>query len=150
MAEDEEVVFTTSTGPVRVITAASLFDGHDAAINVMRRLIQSSGAEVIHLGHDQSAKAVVDCAIQEDAHAVALTSYQGGHVEYFTYIRQLLDEAGCEHVRIFGGGGGTITPRNCTLHQVGHLKTCSPTTGEPWADGHDSPRWGRQRGRPGR
>ena len=110
MAEDEEVVFTTSTGPVRVITAASLFDGHDAAINVMRRLIQSSGAEVIHLGHDQSAKAVVDCAIQEDAHAVALTSYQGGHVEYFTYIRQLLDEAGCEHVRIFGGGGGTITP----------------------------------------
>ena len=99
MAEDEEVVFTTSTGPVRVITAASLFDGHDAAINVMRRLIQSSGAEVIHLGHDQSAKAVVDCAIQEDAHAVALTSYQGGHVEYFTYIRQLLDEAGCEHVR---------------------------------------------------
>ena len=79
MAEDEEVVFTTSTGPVRVITAASLFDGHDAAINVMRRLIQSSGAEVIHLGHDQSAKAVVDCAIQEDAHAVALTSYQGGH-----------------------------------------------------------------------
>ena len=95
MAEDEEVVFTTSTGPVRVITAASLFDGHDAAINVMRRLIQSSGAEVIHLGHDQSAKAVVDCAIQEDAHAVALTSYQGGHVEYFTYIRELLDEAGC-------------------------------------------------------
>ena len=89
---DGEVVFTTSTGPVRVITAASLFDGHDAAINVMRRLIQSAGAEVIHLGHDQSAKAVVDCAIQEDAHAVALTSYQGGHVEYFTYIRQLLDE----------------------------------------------------------
>ena len=105
MADDEEVVFTTSTGPVRVITAASLFDGHDAAINVMRRLIQSSGAEVIHLGHDQSAKAVVDCAIQEDAHAVALTSYQGGHVEYFTYIRELLDEAGCEdpeHTHVAG------------------------------------------------
>ena len=102
---DEDPVFETTTGPVRVITAASLFDGHDAAINVMRRLIQSSGAEVIHLGHDQSAKAVVDCAVQEDAHAVALTSYQGGHVEYFTYIRQLLDEAGCQHVRIFGGGG---------------------------------------------
>ena len=83
-------MFETSTGPVRVITAASLFDGHDAAINVMRRLIQSSGAEVIHLGHDRSAKDVVDCAIQEDAHAVALTSYQGGHVEYFTYIRQLV------------------------------------------------------------
>ncbi len=130
MAEDEEVVFTTSTGPVRVITAASLFDGHDAAINVMRRLIQSSGAEVIHLGHDQSAKAVVDCAVQEDAHAVALTSYQGGHVEYFTYIRQLLDEAGCEHVRIFGGGGGTITPPEIrTLHQSGISKIYSPDDG---------------------
>ena len=132
MAEaEDEVVFTTSTGPVRVITAASLFDGHDAAINVMRRLIQSSGAEVIHLGHDQSAKAVVDCAIQEDAHAVALTSYQGGHVEYFTYIRQLLDEAGCEHVRIFGGGGGTITPPEIrTLHPVSYTHLTLPTNRE--------------------
>ena len=128
--EDEDVVFETTTGPVRVITAASLFDGHDAAINVMRRLIQSSGAEVIHLGHDQSAQAVVDCAIQEDAHAVALTSYQGGHVEYFTYIRELLDEAGCEHVRIFGGGGGTITPPEIrTLHQSGISKIYSPDDG---------------------
>ena len=82
----------------------------------MRRLIQSAGAEVIHLGHDQSAKAVVDCAIQEDAHGVALTSYQGGHVEYFTYIRQLLDEAGCEHIRIFGGGGGTLRHRKSRLY----------------------------------
>ena len=132
MAEDaeEQPVFETSTGPVRVITAASLFDGHDAAINVMRRLIQSSGAEVIHLGHDRSAKDVVDCAIQEDAHAVALTSYQGGHVEYFTYIRQLLDEAGCEHVRIFGGGGGTITPPEIReLHQTGISKIYSPDDG---------------------
>ena len=127
---DEEPVFETTAGPVRVITAASLFDGHDAAINVMRRLIQSSGAEVIHLGHDQSAKAVVDCAIQEDAHAVALTSYQGGHVEYFSYIRELLDEAGCEHVRIFGGGGGTITPPEIrTLHQAGISKIYSPDDG---------------------
>ena len=127
---DEDPVFETTTGPVRVITAASLFDGHDAAINVMRRLIQSSGAEVIHLGHDQSAKAVVDCAVQEDAHAVALTSYQGGHVEYFTYIRQLLDDAGCEHVRIFGGGGGTITPPEIrTLHQSGISKIYSPDDG---------------------
>ncbi|MCH1422672.1 MAG: cobalamin-dependent protein, partial [Candidatus Poseidoniaceae archaeon] len=127
---DEDPVFETTTGPVRVITAASLFDGHDAAINVMRRLIQSSGAEVIHLGHDQSAKAVVDCAVQEDAHAVALTSYQGGHVEYFTYIRQLLDEAGCAHVRIFGGGGGTITPPEIrTLHQSGISKIYSPDDG---------------------
>ena len=132
MAEDEteQPVFETSTGPVRVITAASLFDGHDAAINVMRRLIQSSGAEVIHLGHDRSAKDVVDCAIQEDAHAIALTSYQGGHVEYFTYIRELLDEAGCQHVRIFGGGGGTITPPEIRdLHQAGISKIYSPDDG---------------------
>ena len=132
MAEDEteQPVFETSTGPVRVITAASLFDGHDAAINVMRRLIQSAGAEVIHLGHDRSAKDVVDCAIQEDAHAIALTSYQGGHVEYFTYIRQLLDEAGCQHVRIFGGGGGTITPPEIRdLHQAGISKIYSPDDG---------------------
>ena len=129
MAE-EEPVFETTTGPPRIITAASLFDGHDAAINVMRRLIQSAGAEVIHLGHDQSAKAVVDCAIQEDAHGVALTSYQGGHVEYFTYIRQLLDEAGCEHIRIFGGGGGTITPPEIkTLHESGISKIYSPDDG---------------------
>ena len=127
---EENPVFTTTTGPVRIITAASLFDGHDAAINVMRRLIQSSGAEVIHLGHDQSAKAVVDCAVQEDAHAVALTSYQGGHVEYLTYIRQLLDEAGCAHVRIFAGGGGTITPPEIrTLHQSGIEKIYSPDDG---------------------
>ena len=127
---DEAPVFETTTGPVRVITAASLFDGHDAAINVMRRLIQSSGAEVIHLGHDRSAKDVVDCAVQEDAHAVALTSYQGGHMEYFTYIRQLLDEAGCEHVRIFGGGGGTITPPEIRdLHKSGISRIYSPDDG---------------------
>ena len=127
---DEAPVFETTTGPVRVITAASLFDGHDAAINVMRRLIQSSGAEVIHLGHDRSAKDVVDCAVQEDAHAVALTSYQGGHIEYFTYIRQLLDEAGCSHVRIFGGGGGTITPPEIReLHTNGISRIYSPDDG---------------------
>ena len=127
---EEAPVFETSTGPVRVITAASLFDGHDAAINVMRRLIQTSGAEVIHLGHDRSAKDVVDCAVQEDAHAVALTSYQGGHMEYFTYIRQLLDEAGCSHVRIFGGGGGTITPPEIRdLHASGISRIYSPDDG---------------------
>ena len=128
---EEAPVFETTTGPVRVITAASLFDGHDAAINVMRRLIQSSGAEVIHLGHDRSAKDVVDCAVQEDAHAVALTSYQGGHMECFTYIRQLLDEAGCEHVRIFGGGGGTITPPEIRdlPHKSGISRIYSPDDG---------------------
>lgn len=130
LAEEEGGGFTTSTGPVRVITAASLFDGHDAAINVMRRLIQSTGAEVIHLGHDRSAKDVIDCAIQEDVHAVALTSYQGGHMEYFTYIRRLLDEAGCQHVRIFGGGGGTITPPEMRdLHASGISRIYSPDDG---------------------
>ncbi len=127
---DDEPVFTTSTGPVRVITAASLFDGHDAAINVMRRLIQGAGAEVIHLGHDRSAKDVVDCAIQEDAHALALTSYQGGHVEYLTYIRQLLDEGGASHIRIYAGGGGTITPPEIKeLHNSGISKIYSPDDG---------------------
>ncbi|MCB0429146.1 MAG: methylmalonyl-CoA mutase family protein, partial [Flavobacteriales bacterium] len=95
---------------VRVVTAASLFDGHDAAINVMRRIIQASGAEVIHLGHDRSVQEVVDCAIQEDANAIAITSYQGGHMEYFKYMYDLLKEQGCGHIRIFGGGGGTILP----------------------------------------
>ncbi|HJM87228.1 MAG TPA: cobalamin-dependent protein, partial [Candidatus Thalassarchaeaceae archaeon] len=116
--------------PRRVVTAASLFDGHDAAINVMRRLIQAAGAEVIHLGHDRSAQDVVDTIIQEDAHAVALSSYQGGHVEYFTYIRQLLDKAGRDYVRIFGGGGGTITPIEIRdLHDVGITRIYSPDDG---------------------
>ena len=116
--------------PVRIVTAASLFDGHDAAINVMRRLIQAAGTEVIHLGHDRSAKDVVDAIIQEDAHAVALSSYQGGHMEYFGYIRTLLEEAGREHVRIFGGGGGTITPVEIRdLHDSGITRIYSPDDG---------------------
>ena len=116
--------------PRRVVTAASLFDGHDAAINVMRRLIQAAGAEVIHLGHDRSAKDVVEAIIQEDAHAVALSSYQGGHVEYFTYIRELLNDAGRDYVKIFGGGGGTITPVEIRdLHAAGITKIYSPDDG---------------------
>ena len=95
---------------VRIVTAASLFDGHDAAINVMRRIIQSTGAEVIHLGHDRSALEVVNTAIQEDANAIAMTSYQGGHNEYFKYMHDLLHEKGAGHIRIFGGGGGVILP----------------------------------------
>src|SRR5688572_10412479 len=95
---------------VRIVTAASLFDGHDAAINVMRRIIQSSGCEVIHLGHDRSALEVVDTAIQEDANAIAMTSYQGGHNEYFKYMYDLLKEKGATGIKIFGGGGGTILP----------------------------------------
>ena len=100
----------TPKNKIRIVTAASLFDGHDASINIMRRIIQSSGAEVIHLGHDRSVNEVVNCAIQEDANAIAMTSYQGGHMEYFKYMFDLLKERGCEHIRIFGGGGGTILP----------------------------------------
>ena len=95
---------------IRVVTAASLFDGHDAAINIMRRIIQATGAEVIHLGHDRSVEDVVNTAIQEDAHAIAMTSYQGGHMEYFKYMYDLLKEKGAGHIKIFGGGGGTILP----------------------------------------
>ena len=95
---------------VRIVTAASLFDGHDAAINIMRRIIQSTGVEVIHLGHDRSVEEVVNTAIQEDANAIALTSYQGGHNEYFKYMYDLLCEKGAPQIKIFGGGGGTILP----------------------------------------
>src|SRR5712671_3813927 len=96
---------------IRIVTAAPLFDGHDAAINIMRRIIQASGAEVIHLGHDRSVTDVVDCAIQEDVQAIAMTSYQGGHMEYFKYMYDLLQQGGAGHIKIFAGGGGTIHPR---------------------------------------
>src|SRR6476660_8245454 len=99
----------TLQNKIRIITAASLFDGHDAAINIMRRIMQSKGAEVIHLGHNRSAQEIVDAAIQEDAQGIAVTSYQGGHVEFFKYMRDLLKERNAS-VRIFGGGGGTILP----------------------------------------
>ncbi|MCB0476349.1 MAG: cobalamin-dependent protein, partial [Flavobacteriaceae bacterium] len=95
---------------IRIVTAASLFDGHDAAINIMRRIIQATGVEVIHLGHDRSVEEVVNTAIQEDAHAIAMTSYQGGHNEYFRYMYDLLKEKGASHIKIFGGGGGVILP----------------------------------------
>jgi len=97
------------SAPLRFVTAASLFDGHDAAINIMRRLIQSKGAEVIHLGHNRSVADVVRAALQEDADGIAISSYQGGHVEYFRYMVDMLREAGAQHIRVFGGGGGTIT-----------------------------------------
>lgn len=115
---------------LRFVTAASLFDGHDVSINIMRRLLQSKGVEVIHLGHNRSAKEVVDAAISEDAHAVALSSYQGGHMEYFKYIRELLDEKGAQHIRIFGGGGGVITPKESQeLENCGITKIYGPREG---------------------
>ena len=115
---------------IRIVTAASLFDGHDAAINIMRRIIQSTGAEVIHLGHDRSVEEVVNCAIQEDAQAIAMTSYQGGHMEYFKYMHDLLKEKGAGHVKIFGGGGGTILPEEIKeLHTYGISRIYHPDDG---------------------
>ena len=115
---------------VRIVTAASLFDGHDAAINIMRRILQSTGAEVIHLGHNRSVREIVDCAIQEDAQAVAITSYQGGHLEYFKYMYDLLKENGCGHIGIFGGGGGVILPQEIQeLHDYGIVRIYSPDDG---------------------
>ncbi len=115
---------------LRFVTAASLFDGHDASINIMRRLLQSKGVEVIHLGHNRSALEVVEAALSEDAHAIALSSYQGGHMEYFTYVRELLDKNGGQAVRIFGGGGGVITPPEIQeLHKRGITRIYHPNDG---------------------
>ena len=115
---------------IRIVTAASLFDGHDAAINIMRRIIQATGVEVIHLGHDRSVAEVVDCAIQEDANAIAMTSYQGGHNEYFRYMYDLLNEKGAGHIKIFGGGGGVILPEEIKeLMAYGIERIYSPDDG---------------------
>jgi methylmalonyl-CoA mutase len=117
--------------PVRFVTAASLFDGHDAAINIMRRILQRQGAEVVHLGHNRSVEEVVAAAIQEDAQGVAVSSYQGGHVEYFTYLVELLRERGAGHVKVYGGGGGVIVPREIALlHERGVARIFSPEDGQ--------------------
>ncbi|MDQ3235059.1 MAG: methylmalonyl-CoA mutase family protein, partial [Pseudobdellovibrionaceae bacterium] len=114
---------------IRIVTAASLFDGHDAAINIMRRILQASGAEVIHLGHNRSAAEIVECAIQEDAQGIAITSYQGGHLEFFKYIHDLLKERQA-NIRVFGGGGGTILPTEIAeLHAYGITRIYSPDDG---------------------
>lgn len=115
---------------IRIVTAASLFDGHDAAINIMRRIIQSTGCEVIHLGHNRSVQEIVDCAIQEDVQAIAITSYQGGHVEFFKYMYDLLREKGAAHIQIFGGGGGTILPEEIReLQDYGITRIYAPDDG---------------------
>src|SRR5262245_52502523 len=116
--------------PVRVVTAAGLFDGHDAAINIMRRILQSQGAEVIHLGHNRSVDDVVKAAVEEDVAAVAVSSYQGGHVEYFTYLAERLAAAGAAHVRAYGGGGGVIVPDEIALLASRGVRIFSPEDGQ--------------------
>ena len=120
----------TLQNKVRIVTAAALFDGHDAAINIMRRIMQSKGAEIIHLGHNRSVAEIVECAIEEDVQGIAITSYQGGHVEFFKYMKDLLNENGCGHIKIFGGGGGTILPSEIEeLHNYAITRIYSPDDG---------------------
>ena len=126
----EQIIIYKPTHKVRIVTAAALFDGHDAAINIMRRIIQSTGVEVIHLGHDRSVEEVVNCAIQEDVNAIAITSYQGGHNEYFKYMYDLLQEKGAGHIKIFGGGGGVILPKEIKdLMDYGITRIYAPDDG---------------------
>ncbi len=121
----------TRPAPLRFITAASLFDGHDASINIMRRILQAQGAEVIHLGHNRSVEDIVTAAVQEDAHAIAVSSYQGGHVEFFKYMLDLLRERGARHIRVFGGGGGVIVREEIEdLHAYGVTRIYAPADGQ--------------------
>ncbi|NCG11722.1 MAG: methylmalonyl-CoA mutase, partial [Planctomycetia bacterium] len=116
--------------PARFVTAASLFDGHDASINIIRRVLQDQGAEVIHLGHNRSAEEIIDTAIQEDADGIAVSSYQGGHNEFFRFMHDLLQEKGAPWIRIFGGGGGVIIPAEIAeLHDYGIERIYSPEEG---------------------
>ena len=117
--------------PVRFVTAASLFDGHDASINIMRRILQSQGAEVIHLGHNRSVDEVVTAAVQEDVQGVAISSYQGGHVEFFRYMLELLRQRGGGHIKVFGGGGGVIVADEIReLHEYGVARIYTPEDGQ--------------------
>ncbi|MER5748334.1 fused isobutyryl-CoA mutase/GTPase IcmF [Streptomyces sp. NPDC002088] len=116
--------------PVRFVTASSLFDGHDASINIMRRILQAQGAEVIHLGHNRSVSEVVDAALEEDVQGVAVSSYQGGHIEYFEYLVELLRERGAGHVRVFGGGGGVIVPQEIERLSQAGVRIFSPEDGQ--------------------
>ena len=131
LSEAKKLAEYRATNKVRFVTAASLFDGHDASINIMRRILQSMGCEVIHLGHNRSVREIVDCALQEDAHGIAVSSYQGGHVEYFKYMIDLLREAGASHIKVFGGGGGVIVPAEIReLHEYGVTRIYSPEDGQ--------------------
>ena len=117
--------------PIRFITAAALFDGHDAAINIMRRILQAQGAEVVHLGHNRSVDEIVTAAVQEDVQGIAISSYQGGHVEFFSYLVDLLRERGAGHIKVYGGGGGVIVPAEIDLLQSrGVTRIFSPEDGQ--------------------
>ena len=130
MAHAHDTSPAPSQTRTRVVTAASLFDGHDAAINIMRRLLQQLGAEVIHLGHNRSVADIVKAGIEEDAHAIAVSSYQGGHNEFFRYMVSLLNEDDCGAIKVFGGGGGVIIPDEIrALHQDGVERIYSPEDG---------------------
>lgn len=128
-SKNSDIAYTPKN-KIRILTAASLFDGHDVSINIMRRIMQSSGAEVIHLGHNRSAHEIVSCALQEDVQGIAITSYQGGHLEFFKYIHDLLQEYGASHIKLFGGGGGTILKSEINeLHEYGICRIFSPDDG---------------------
>ncbi len=128
--KENQALTTTKPAPIRFVTAASLFDGHDASINIMRRILQAQGVEVIHLAHNRSVAEVVEAAVQEDVHGIAMSSYQGGHVEYFKYMVDMLKERGAGHIRVFGGGGGVIVPEEITeLHDYGVERIYSPQDG---------------------
>src|SRR5881392_836594 len=115
---------------IRFVTAASLFDGHDASINIMRRILQGSGAEVIHLGHNRSVGEIVDAALQEDVQGIAISSYQGGHIEFFKYMLDLLRQRGGAHIKVFGGGGGVIVADEIDeLHRYGVTRIFTPEDG---------------------
>ena len=115
---------------IRILTSTSLFDGHDASINIMRRVLQEQGVEIIHFGHNRSALEIVTAAIEEDVQGIAITSYQGGHIEFFTYVRKLLNDAGYKHIIIVGGGGGTILPKEAAaLEKIGISKIFLPADG---------------------
>src|ERR1700691_3874230 len=128
--ETEQQALHVPAHPVRFVTAAALFDGHDAAINIMRRILQAQGAEVVHLGHDRSVREVVDAVLEEDAQGVAVSSYQGGHVEYFEYLAQRLTQAGAGHVKVFGGGGGVIVPEEIARLAALGVRIFSPEDGQ--------------------
>jgi methylmalonyl-CoA mutase len=126
----EEPEAYQSKHKIRIITATSLFDGHDVSIGIMRRILQDSGAEVVHLGHNRSVNDIVQAAIQEDAQGICVSSYQGGHLEYFKYMKDLLDQNGSDHIKIFGGGGGVIIPSEIEeLESYGIDKIFSPDDG---------------------